>query len=324
MMNRKLLEKKYKKFNLSRQEIDEYVETIKAFETIVEKDIKDITTGDIETYMKYLIREKKNTYNNVIHFARYFSFIDKKEEYIFMTRYFNSIGIVENIVKRLQNIEEDTTDLIKNINLPPFGTSPEKLPEYTKDIMDKLNKYLPKKSCHKALAGNNHQIPKETFTKDKDLYQKIGSLEEYLRVRHQQKVDELTLYYKKNLVWFEQVITKEVLDFVKENQEILSGVLKDDKLYITKIPYDVNNYLKASNEKDKRYYACHCSFVRENILSEQEDIDKDWCYCSGGFAKYPFEVLLNQELNVELLETPLAGDLKCRFVIDLKEVEYKK
>ena len=74
----------------------------------------------------------------------------------------------------------------------------------------------------------------------------------------------------------------------------------------------------------KRDYACHCSFMKENILSEEEDISKQWCYCSAGFAKYPFETILEQELEVKLLNTPLDGDFICRFEIDLSNIEYKK
>ncbi len=50
---------------------------------------------------------------------------------------------------------------------------------------------------------------------------------------------------------------------------------------------------------------------------------KEWCYCSGGYAKYPFEIILEQDLEVKLLETPLDGDHVCRFEIDLTNVKYK-
>ena len=104
----------------------------------------------------------------------------------------------------------------------------------------------------------------------------------------------------------------------------MSGSLKGDKLYITKIPYEINNYLNAKDENLKRYFACHCSFVRENILSENEDIPKEWCYCSAGFAKHPFEVIFDQDLDVKLIKTPIDGDMICRFEIDLSNVKYKK
>ena len=243
-----------------------------------------------------------------------------------MTQYFNSLGVLQNILDRIALFEtnEKQDEIIKDINLPPFGLDSNELPQYTKDFMEKLNKHLPRGNCNKILAGNNHKIPKASLEKEKEYYQNSVSLESYLKERHQRKVEELTYHLENNIVWFEQIITKEAIDFVKKNQEVLSGVIKDEKLYVTKIPYDLENYLHTKDKKLKRYYACHCTFVRENILKDNFDIPKEWCYCSAGFAKLPFEVILEKNLDIKLLQTPLNGDDVCRFEIDLSNVEYKK
>ena len=261
----------------------------------------------------------------VIHFSRYYNFIDKKTEYIQMTKYFNSLGVLENIIDRISLYEskEEKSKIMKEIKLPPFGISMIELPDYTIDFMKKLEKHLPRKICNKILAGNNHRIPDSTFMKEKEYYQNSTSLESYLKERHLRKVEELEYHLKNNLVWFEQIITKEAISFVKNNQEILSGVIKNNKLYVTKIPYDLENYLNTNDDILKRYYACHCSFVRENILKDNNEISKEWCYCSAGFAKFPFEIVLGQELEVKLLSTPLNGDYKCRFEIDLEGINIK-
>jgi hypothetical protein len=243
-----------------------------------------------------------------------------------MTKYFNSLGVLENIIHRVSlfDTKEKQDDIMREMILPPFGLSSEELPEYTKDFMDKLNKHLPKAKCNKILAGNNHKIPSSSFDKEKEFYKESKSFEEYLKARHQRKVDELSFHLENNLVWFEQIITEESIDFVRRNQEVLSGVIKDNKLYVTKIPYDLENYLHSEDDVLKRYYACHCTFVRENILLNKVNIPKEWCYCSAGFAKFPFENILEQELNIKLLKSPIDGDYICRFEIDLEGIEYKK
>ena len=323
-MLRKLFKEKYKHFDLEDSKINEYIETIIIFENFIDKDIVDSNIEDIKKYLTYLIETTQNTYNNVIHIARYYYYIDKKAEYIHMSKYFNSRGVLENIIDRIAIYEsrEKQSEIMKEIYLTPFGIDSKDIPKYTKDFMEKLNKYLPKNSCNKILAGNNHRIPKESFLKEKELYEQSKSLELYLKERHKRKLDELLYYYENNLVWFEQVITKEAIEYVASNQEILSGKLEEDKLYITKIPYDINNFLSEKDETLKRYYACHCSFVRENILSGEVDIPKEWCYCSAGFAKHPFEVIFDQELEVKLIKTPIDGDIICRFEIDLSKVKY--
>ncbi len=63
------------------------------------------------------------------------------------------------------------------------------------------------------------------------------------------------------------------------------------------------------------------AFARESILTGNS-IDGNWCYCSAGFAKFPFEVILDKQLDVKLLNCALNGDEVCRFEIDLGN-EYK-
>lgn len=91
----------------------------------------------------------------------------------------------------------------------------------------------------------------------------------------------------------------------------------DNKLYVTKISYDPDSYLLEKDTSKKKYYACHCHFVRESILNNDFNISADWCYCSAGFAKFPFEVIFNSELEVKVLQSVLKGDLYCRFAIKL-------
>ncbi len=325
-MKYEIFQECYARFDISEEEIMRYAQTIYDYEKYIDKDIAVSSINDIEAYMKHLVAINENKYNNVVHFARYYYYIDKKDEYIHMTKYFNSIGVLENIVDRIARYdsEESKNEFIKHFELPPFGTNSDDLPQYTLDFMDRIQKHLSPSKCRKILAGNNHQLPKESQLKEKALYNQSSSLKSYLKDRHERKVAELQEHLDNNKVWFEQIITKEAVEYVKSNQEILSGVIENDKLYVTKIPYDINNFLQTEDDKLKRYYACHCSFVRENIKADKLDIPKEWCYCSAGFAKFPYEVILEQEFHVELLKTPLDGDYVCRFEIDLSNANYKK
>ncbi|MDC7242593.1 MAG: hypothetical protein PQJ44_01100 [Sphaerochaetaceae bacterium] len=325
-MNRDIFIDKYEGLNISKDEMEQAIQSIINFEKFIINDIEKATINDIERYMKHLIESGNNKYSEVIHFARYFCYVNMQDNYLHMTKYFNSLGVLENIVERIGVYEsEDIKEIfLGDLELPPFGTSPKEMPRYTNQFIKRLLSQIEIEKCRHILAGNNHQIPDKKFSIEKAYYDNSISLKDYLKERHQRKVKELINFYENNRIWFEQIITPDVISFVKNNQEILSGVLKDNKLYITKIPYDINNYLKAKDAISKSYYACHCSFVRENILSNKEDIPKTWCYCSGGFAKRPFEVILGKSLNVKLLESAIDGDDFCRFEIDLTNIDYKK
>jgi hypothetical protein len=88
---------------------------------------------------------------------------------------------------------------------------------------------------------------------------------------------------------------------------------------MTKIPYKPDKYLVEKNPLMKRYYACHCPLAREAVLQKGVDVPKNWCYCSGGFEKFFLETVLGRELEVEVLETVLAGDERCRFAVKIPD-----
>jgi hypothetical protein len=168
-----------------------------------------------------------------------------------------------------------------------------------------------------VLAGNHHQIPASAFDEERDAYRAAASMDEFLAGQHHRNVEELQRFCDTGTVWYEQIITQEVVDFVAANREIQSAVREGDTLYTTKIPYDPAHYLAETDPVKKRYYACHCPFVREAILRGEPNISPNWCYCSGGFVKYPYETILGRELRVELLASVLNGDPVCRFAIHL-------
>lgn len=324
-MDKKMFTSKYKSNKMNDSLITSGIESIKRFEKYVDKDINDITIDDIRIFMKFLIKSKQNTVENVIHFTRYFYYINHQTEYIHMMKYFNTIGVLENIIERisLYSTNEEKENIKNEVTIPPFGTEAEELPSYIKPFLSRLNKNINCETCDKILAGNNHSLSRDSCLMEKEYYDNSNTLDDYLKDRHHRKIQELTEHMNQDKVWYEQVITPEVIEFVKNNPEILSGRVIDGKLYITKIPYDINSFLEAESTLEKCYHACHCSFVKENIKSQELDIPSEWCYCSGGFAKFPFEVILNQDLPIKLLETPLKGDTLCRFEIDLSTISYK-
>lgn len=105
---------------------------------------------------------------------------------------------------------------------------------------------------------------------------------------------------------------------MKEHQDIQTGIRQDNKIIVSKIPYNPDAWLKETDPVRKRFYACHCPFARYSILTEKP-VDSLWCYCSGGFTKLFFDYLYDQDLEVELLESVLSGAECCRFSIRLPE-----
>jgi hypothetical protein len=132
-------------------------------------------------------------------------------------------------------------------------------------------------------------------------------------------VDELQKCQQNGELFFSQEITDEVVQYVREHPETECGVREGNVLYITKIPYDAKHYLTEPDPTLKRYYACHCPWAREAIKSGNIHLNAVFCNCSGGFSKKPWEVIFDQVLEVEVLESALNGDFSCRFAVQLPD-----
>ncbi len=322
-MKEALLRDLYKNRGYEKTHIDEAVGFVKEMEVFFSKSgllIDSVSIDDIKLYLTEIISSEKNSPARLLALARYYYVINKHDSYIYFTKLFGGYGVMANIRKRLEwNTDKDTLEKVySGLDEPVLGSPPEAFPEFTSRFMKRLKKYLSTQKYRLVLAGNNHGIPETAMHAEKILYEQSASLDEYLKGRHERNVAEIQKFCDEGKVWYEQEITQDIVDYVKSNQEVLSAVRKGNKLYITKIPFDGINYLASDDPILKTYYACHCPFARERIIDEtHENVDADWCYCSAGFAKFPFEIIFGEELEVEMLQSALKGDPVCRFAITL-------
>jgi len=321
-MNRSLLIAYYRKRGFNDEVTESATRAVERLEHeagISKGGLEEIPLAEVRKYMKNLVGQKISTLEGTLALARYFFLINRQDIYIYFTSLLGGLGVLENIIERAKQFveEQKITELFDDFVMPQIGLEPTELQHFTNIFMNLLEQNLPLDTVKKILAGNNHGVSRDVFLKERELFMNSESIDAYLLDYHNRKVQELQNYCDQKKVWYEQVITQEVVDYVKQNQEIMSAVRKDDKLYLTKIPYNPARYLQEQDPNMKRYYACHCPFAREAILEENTYISSNWCYCSGGFTKFPYEVIFDQPLNVELLQSVLKGDDVCRFAIQL-------
>ncbi len=288
--------------------------------------IEGIRVDEIDRFVEKMVQTKTNDVDHFVAMMRYFRVTKQHEIFVRLTQYTGALDVIESIYRKMNQVlgKERAQDIQKNYPVPVLGTDMIKINQFTEKLMEEIKLKTSELEMKRILTDNHHLIPRDAFKEERIIYEASTSLDAYLKDLHQRKVEELTRFFEQDRVWFEQIITQDVIDFVKNNPEIMSGVLKDDQLYITKIPYDTNQYIKAESDQMKSYHACHCPFAKASILEKGINIDAGWCYCSAGFTKLPFEVALNQELPIECISTALKGDPLCRFKIDLSQIDYKK
>jgi hypothetical protein len=328
MFREKGFRKRLKERKLSEKEIDFAVNAAREFLEYFEKkkvSLRAAGLGELKEYLSFLIDGGKNSMDRLLAIARYCYFAKKNDYYVYFTSILNGREILPLIGKKLVDVagEETRSRIFDRFELPPLGSPPDDYPMLTKMIVDRLEAELPAATCREVLTGNYHEIPAEAFKDKKERFDKAKSIDEYLKGEHKRLVTELTECMKKGRIWYEQQITPEVVEFVKRNPEIQNGVRRGDKIYVTKIPYAPSDYLKEKDPTLKRYYACHCPLARTAIRDGTPEIPSVFCYCSGGFEKFAFDTIFGQTTEVELLESVLKGDTRCRFAITIPKGKMK-
>lgn len=145
---------------------------------------------------------------------------------------------------------------------------------------------------------------------------KIGNLDGFLNKHLHSELNHFIQLNHEGKDFYGQEITDEVLEFIKENPSMLAPVREGNKLHCMAFPFNMKEYLRADDEKMKRYYACHCPFAKESILSENV-VPSVLCNCSLGHVMNFTEAFLGRALEGKVLRSVLRGDLTCEYEITI-------
>ena len=326
------MENEFRKYlqerKLSAENADFAVSAVREFEEYLKEKgttFESAGLGVLKEYVSLLIEEGKNSMDRLLAIARYCNLARKNEYYVYFASILGARNVLPDLGERLATIagEKTRTKVFQGFELPPLGSPQENYPRLTRMIVDRMEAELPSETCKKILTWNYHRVPAEAFKEKKKRFEKANSIDEYLKDEHKRFIEELKGFMKEERIWYEQEITPEVLEFVMGNQEICTGVRHGERIYLTKIPYAPKQYLKEKDPTLKRYYACHCPLARSAIRDRKTKISPMFCYCSGGFEKLGFDVILGEPVEVELLESALKGDMRCRFAIKIPRGKMK-
>jgi len=311
------------KRNVKEETVQAHIKVVKDFEAFLEKDGKskdfsDSTPDDVQSFVKYLMKNGKNTIDSFIALVRYANFTGRNELVALLFGYIEGFGALEKLSQTLKQTLGETQhdEIFQGIELPPLGTDPEDKPRVAKKVMERLESKLDEKTLVEIMQSGLDAGPKESYLPMRKKFLESKSLDDFLRKRHQEAVELLEKHSREKSMFYAQEIDEEVVKFVRGNREIMGGMREGDVIYETKIPYMTKKYLHEKDEKMKRYYACHCAWVREAIKSGLE-ISPNFCHCSAGYHKRPWEIIFDQPLKADVIKTVLRGDLVCRFAIHI-------
>lgn len=272
-------------------------------------------------FSKILIQEGQNSYDNLLALARYGLFTKNNDLYVAILELVDGAEAQPNLYKKVGELfgEAVRDEAFAGIGVSPLGLPPTEKPFDMFPVIDRLIDRVGYETTEQLLSACLRDLPDEGFQDEREKYAQSTSIDGYLKVKRQAFINELKQCQQEGKLFFSQEITDEVVKYVEEHPEFECGVRDGNLLYITKIPYNTKQYLVETDPTMKRFYACHCPWARQAIKKSTIQLNPVFCNCSGGFSKKPWEVIYGQTLQVDLLESALKGDFRCRFAVHLPE-----
>lgn len=269
-------------------------------------------------FSKILIAENLNTEENFITLARYGLFIKNNPIYVAFLEVLDGGEAQENLYNRVAEFHGTALrdQVFGGIGISPFGIPTTDKPGFMHPVIERLEQSIGSEATRDLLADSLRDLPDAYYQQDRELFFSCQDIDEYLIKKKAAFIQQLETCQREGRLFFAQEVTDEVLDYVRNTPEMGAGIREDDIIYETKIPFLTKEYLAEEDQQLKRYYYCHCPWAREAVKSGGK-VAPIFCNCSAGFHKKPWEVMFEQPIHVDVLESVLKGDDRCRFAIHL-------
>ena len=276
---------------------------------------------DLEAFSEHLIQEGRNTFDNYLALARYAIHINNQPLARYAIEMVDGSEAIYNLYQKLGSAfgERQRDTIFDGVELPPIGMLAEKKAILTQTIINRMEQMLDPNASQELLSSGLRDLPDESYQEARQKYRECANIDEFLDRRGTDFIAELESIKDTGRLYFTQPITAPVIDFVRNHPEIQQGVREGNVIYEVKIPYMAREYLAETDECMKRYYYCHCPWVRESIRIGQVKISPIFCNCSAGFHKKYWEVVLDRPLKGWVVESVLKGDPWCKLAIQLPD-----
>jgi len=286
------------------------------------KSVEEATYNDLHDFSAYLIDNKKNSFDNYVNLLRYGYFKKNNQLIIAAMENLDGSEVMVNFSKRLVEEfgEEVRNEIFDDIEVLPLGLHPKKKPEITKKVIERFLAKVNHEKCTAFLANGLRDKYPQSYKSAREKFLKAKNIDEFLEIQRLDFIDTLRKNQEEDTLFFTQEINNKVLEYVKNQQGMTeAGIREGNKVIMTKIPYMTKQYLNETDDMKKKYWYCHCPWVREALLEEDQPVDPIFCNCSAGYYKNFWEAVLDQSVKVEVVESVLKGDSACKFALHLPQ-----
>lgn len=300
-----------------------YLESMRNYEKFLQREgliLEKSLPNKIFDYAEYLLSINEDS---VLNFLRaIIQYANFSKRYEFITRVIDiseSYNAIDNLHERVAKVygESLRNEIFKNLRIPSLGTHPEKKPKFTKKILKRLKEKLGEEQTIELLSQCLHGRPPDDIEGDRRVLKELG-IDGFLEKKHKDLIARLEKHRDEGTLEFAQKIDDEIIQIIEENQMIGQGIREGNIIYVSKIPYQMREFLNAKDERMKKFFLCYCPWIRGALKDgTEEEIMEEFCRCSADWYKLYWDQIFQQPIKVEPVKTALGGALECKFAIHL-------
>ena len=310
--------------------ISNFIGKVRDYQKYLEKEkltLETVNPEKLVEYTEFLVEEDKTMVLDFLGaMIRYANFTKKFDFIVKAIDIAESFNAMDNLYERVAEWHGEKTrdEIFDGLVIPPLGVHPEKKPEFTKEILKRIEEKLGEEKTIDLLAPCLHGRPPDDIEGDKKKLAELG-IDEFLEWKHNLAIQRLEKHRDEGTLEFAQYVDDEVVEFIRKDQSILGGIREGNIIYQNKIPYQIKKFLEAQDDNEKRFHICYCPWIRGAIKNGTEkEVSKHFCHCSAGWFKLYWDKIFDKPVKAEPIKSALYGDHICKIAIHVPEEEMKK
>jgi len=201
------------------------------------------------------------------------------------------------------------------LNIPEAGSTLEEMSDFTVELENKFISVTSREDFECAIKKGSPFAKSFKPEAKKDLG--LEEIDAFIKKWSDNDLRMLRRYVKSGSLFFNQILTAAAIEefALPKWRPRREG----SKIIFYQIPFLFDKYLAETDNKMKRYYACHCPWARKSILKEQS-VSKSFCYCSFNHGKQWIENEFGRELDGRVISSVLEeGSEQCVFEVDIPD-----
>ena len=281
--------------------------------------VQSARPADVSAFVGRLMEGEENSEENLVTLVRYAWFGKNYPVYVAALELVDGAEVLDNLYAKLGKEfgAEVRDEIFRGVPLPPLGTPTTERPRMMETLIQRLEDKAGTECARQLLGTGLRTLPDEGYLEEKKKYEQAGGIDAYLARKRRDTLGLFERLKREGRPFFAQMITDDVIEYVRTHPEVQQGVRVGNVIYESKIPYMTREYLAETDPRMKAYYYCHCPWARESLRHGEGKVSPTFCNCSAAFHRKSYEVIFGRSLESEVLETVLAGDPWCKFAVHL-------